>query len=161
MKTFRDNKGFTLIELLAVIVVLAIVTVIATRSVLPYMKDAGKDSFVVEANTLKGGATDAMSLMSLGKAGSNYSTKAGEDGATLYCFTLDNLKALGQWDKQDDNYGGRVVVKVPANSNAYEYKVTLHSETYYVDSVTGTVKNTDVKDYKSVPSTVVFDCTSY
>lgn len=163
MKTFRDNKGFTLIELLAVIVVLAIVTVIATRSVLPYMKDAGRDTFVTEANMTIQGAADAMSLIQLGKAEGKYVTKSGSNNTTLYCFTLKNLNDLGTWQKDDINYDGKVVVTVPSNSSGYTYAVTMHNDEWYVTSESGTIKNETAVKYEEdgTHKNIVFDCTSY
>ena len=57
-----NEKGFTLIELLAVIVILAIVMVLASQSVLPFMRNASKDSFVIEANGAIDAASNAISL---------------------------------------------------------------------------------------------------
>lgn len=47
-----NNKGFTLVELLAVIVVLAIIMLIATRSVLPLVERSRKGAFASSANTV-------------------------------------------------------------------------------------------------------------
>ena len=148
MKGLKNKEGFTLIELLAVIVVLAIVTVIASSSILPYMANAGRDAFVTEANTAIDGASSAMSLISLGSAGNNYTSKDNADGTKTYCFTLDNLKALSLWDKDDANYAGKVVVTVPASGYAYTYEVTMHNKDYYVNG-SGTIVADSVEDYGS------------
>ena len=162
MKGLKNKKGFTLIELLAVIVVLAIVTVIASSSILPYMANAGKDAFTTEANTAIDGASNAMSLISLGNAGNNYTLKSNDDGSKTYCFTLDNLKALSLWDKDDSNYGGQVVVSVPASGYAYTYTVTMHNKDYYVTG-SGTIANDTVVDYDSAGThkDIKFDCSAY
>jgi len=175
MKTFKDKKGFTLIELLAVIVVLAIVTVIATQSILPYMANAGRDAFVTEANLAIDGASDAMSLISIGSISSdNYEKKTVVDDKgttettddvtnTVYCFTLENLNTIGAWSKDDDDYAGRVVVTVPASGNGYTYAVTMHSADYFVESTSGTIKNDEAVEYdaENAHKTKVFNCDEY
>lgn len=163
MKGLKNKKGFTLIELLAVIVVLAIVTVIASSSILPYMANAGRDAFVTEANTAIDGASSAMSLISLGSAGNNYTSKDNADGTKTYCFTLDNLKALSLWDKEDDDYAGAVVVSVPASGYAYTYSIEIHSGDYYIDSDDAKIEDTEVKDYDktNAPSGIAFNCDAY
>ena len=161
MKTFKENKGFTLIELLAVIVVLAIVTVIATRSILPYMANAGRDTFVTEANLAIGGASDAMSIISLGQApAGSYTTGKDASNNVLYCFTLDNLNTIGSWAKDDDSYAGRVVVTVPASGGGYSYAVRMHNDDYYVESAEGTVKEDNAAKYDkdNAHKDKVFDC---
>ena len=52
MKKNDKKKGFTLIELLAVIVVLAIVSVLGATLILPALANARKNAFVTEANGL-------------------------------------------------------------------------------------------------------------
>lgn len=147
MKGLKNKKGFTLIELLAVIVVLAIVTVIASSSILPYMSNAGKDAFVSEANIAIDGASNAMSLISLGNVSTdNYKSTSNADGTTTYCFTLDNLKSLSLWDKDDSNYAGKVEVTVPASGYSYTYTVTMHNKDYYVNG-SGTITNDALVDY--------------
>jgi len=161
MKGLKNKKGFTLIELLAVIVVLAIVTVIASSSILPYMANAGKDAFVSEANIAIDGASNAMSLISLGNVStSNYKTGTDTDGNTTYCFTLQNLKDLSLWDKDDENYAGNVVVTVPkAGGYSYTYTVTMHNKDYYVTG-SGTIASDDVADYdaEGTHKTASFGC---
>ena len=141
-----NKKGFTLIELLAVIVVLAIVMVLATTTVLPYMANARKESFALEANTLKNAASQAVSLITIGtiKDTSNY-TKT-DDG---YCFTVGNLKDLGLFKKDDASYKGIVTVQKAENGNAYEYIVELENGEFYVkQTATGDVTVDNVNDYE-------------
>ena len=139
METLKNNKGFTLIELLAVIVVLAIVTVIATQSVLPFMANAGRDAFASEANVAIDGASDAMSLISLGSiSSSNYTREADVDGKEVYCFTIANLKDLGLFQKDDDSYEGTVTVTVSGNS--YTYATSMKNDKYFVNTTSGTIK---------------------
>jgi len=139
MNTLRNKKGFTLIELLAVIVVLAIVTVLATRSILPFMSNAARDAFAVEANEAITGAQDAMSLSSIDS--SVNPTKITEGEVTKYCFTLADLNALGLWQKDDDKYAGTVVVT--PNGNAYTYAVEMYNYDFYVKTTSGQIKAED------------------
>lgn len=141
----KNKKGFTLIELLAVIVVLAIVTVIATQSILPLMSNAGRDAFASEANMALQSAADAVSLVSLGSADSDHYTEIvdNSNNVTGYCFTLQNLKDLGFFDKDlgdasTPDYEGTVVVEL-GNTNSYTYKVEMHNEDYYVKTSGGDI----------------------
>ena len=135
MKTLRKNDGFTLIELLAVIVVLAIVTVIATQSILPFMANSGRDAFASEANIAIDSASDAMSLMAIGSiSDSNYTKEADNK----YCFTLKNLKDIGLWQKDDSNYAGTITVTVSGNS--YTYATEMYNKDYYVETTSGTTE---------------------
>ena len=147
MKNLKNKKGFTLIELLAVIVVLAIVTVIASSSILPYMSNAGRDAFASEANIAIDGASNAMNLIQLGSiASTNYKLTENADGTKTYCFTLQNLKDVSLWDKDDSTYAGKVVVTVPESGYSYTYSVTMHNKDYYVTG-TGTIANETVVKY--------------
>jgi len=139
-----NKKGFTLIELLAVIVVLAIVTVIATRSVLPFMANAGRDAFASEANIAKDSAANAMALISIGSIDEeNYTKEAGGK----YCFTLANLKTLGLFEKDDDTYVGTVTVTPSGNS--YTYAVSMKNEKYYVNTTSGNIKAEALNEAKN------------
>lgn len=135
MKVLKSRKGFTLIELLAVIVVLAIVMVLATTTVLPYMSNSKKDAFVIEANTAREAAAQAVSLITIGSVTDNY--KKTTDG---YCFTIENLKALGLFTKGDSSYGGIVTVK--QSGNKYIYQVEMQNGTFYVKQ--SSTNNTEV-----------------
>ena len=132
----KNKKGFTLIELLAVIVVLAIVTVIATQSILPFMSNAGRDAFASEGNIAIDGAEDAMSLIQMGSIADTAYTKVSD---TEYCFTIANLKTLGLFQKDDTSYGGTVTVIKDGNS--YTYKTEMHNDKYYVKTTGGTIKS--------------------
>lgn len=143
-----NKKGFTLIELLAVIVVLAIVMVLAATTVLPYMADARKEAFALEANTLKDSASQAVSLIAIGSVKDNYTSTT--DGG--YCFTVKQLKDLGLFKKDNDDYKGVVVVE--KTGNAYSYKVELRNKEFFVkqtaagdvvkDNVSARTANDDV-----------------
>jgi len=150
-KVLKGKKGFTLIELLAVIVVLAIVMVLAATTVLPYMSNARKDAFALEANTARKAAANAVSLINAGAVKTNY-TKT----ANGYCFTIADLKALGLFEKDysegekandvsDDEYVG--VVEVTQSANAFTYLVKMKNSDFYVSQTTaGDIKAANLKD---------------
>ncbi len=156
MNTIKNKKGFTLIELLAVIVVLAIVMVLATTTVLPYMADARKKTFAVEASEAINAASEAMTLKLLGSitsddlSGEGYT--ADEESGT-YCFTLKKLVDLGIWQKDqkdlgEDKYEGYVQVLTSSPTKAYVYKIKMHNESLYVDNGDGgKVEDDKVEDW--------------
>ncbi len=178
MKTFKEKNGFTLIELLAVIVVLAIVMVMATTTVLPFLSKSRYNAFAIEVNAAKDAASQVMSLVSIGsltkedldKLGAgNYSSSGGTT-----CFSLEALVKLGplQKDIKDvssgGKYAGKVEVSTEEGSRAYKYKVTMHSDSLYVNGAEGTISGDDygteeksiMKDYKSSVSDVTWTCES-
>lgn len=142
MKTLKDRNGFTLIELLAVIVVLAIVTVIATQSILPLIANVGRDSFASEANIAIEGASDAMTLITIGSVDSSNYTY--DDTNKTYCFTLENLNNLGFFDKDLDNGGYEGTVTVQPSGSNYTYSIEMHNDDYYVKTTGGSVKTEDL-----------------
>ena len=154
-----NRKGFTLIELLAVIVVLAIVMVLAASTILPYMANARKDAFAVEANTLKESAAQAMSLKAIGSVKDNFEpieeTVDGKTVITGYCFTVENLKNLGLFKKDDTNYAGTVIVDI--SNSAYTYTVNMKNTEFYVTK-TGDVEREDVGAIADIPETFAAEC---
>ena len=148
MKGLKENKGFTLIELLAVIVVLAIVMVLAVTTVLPYMTQARKEAFALEANTAKDAASSAMSLIMIGSLDEDYYVSY-EDGS--YCFTIENLMKAGLYEKdakdENDNYVYQGIVKVTQSEDkAYTYEVSLKNDQYYVSAISKEVVKGDVNE---------------
>ena len=141
MKGLKENKGFTLIELLAVIVVLAIVMVLAVTTVLPYMNNAKKESFALEANGAKDAASNLLSLIMIGSEdGADY----GSEGN--YCFDISDLKALGLYEKDDTTYSGTVKAVKATGATKYTYTVSLTYGTDYVYGADKTFKAVDVKE---------------
>lgn len=164
MKKMKDNRGFTLIELLAVIVILAIVMVLASSSILPFMRNAGRDSFALEANGVIDSASNAISLITVGsisldgKYGADTTAPAKKDfnkvttdTATKYCFSLDYLVDKGLFDLKKESlatnggsYSG--IVEAVKNGNAYTYTVYIKNDEFMVNGITNTVdKEKDVK----------------
>lgn len=172
MKRMKDNRGFTLIELLAVIVILAIVMVLASSSILPFMRNAGRDAFALEANGVIDAASNAISLITVGSidADGSYNgqpvpgntaddkkkhfNKVTTDTATKYCFSLDYLVKFGLFDlkeaslKSDSAGKGTYegMVEAVKNGNAYTYTVYIKNDEFMVNGIANTVdKEKDVK----------------
>lgn len=162
----ENKKGFTLIELLAVIVVLAIVSVLGASIILPALADARKNAFVSEANNFLEAASEGISLIQVGSitnaeltaVGSDYKkTSVAASGTTpaytTYCFTLNGLIKLGLFDKKLDstgkvpNYNGKVSVRVNDGSKQYIYTTTFSNKDFYVNNVTGNITATNVVEY--------------
>ena len=151
-----NEKGFTLIELLAVIVILAIVMVLASQSVLPFMRNASKDSFVIEANGAIDAASNAISLFNVGQLDLTYAKdKDGKDviekgkftktvvggKTTAYCFTLKFLVDNGLYSLKSnkitpDNYGGYVIASKGDNNN-FNYTLYFRNKDFYVNGFSG------------------------
>ena len=164
-----NEKGFTLIELLAVIVILAIVMVLASQSVLPFMRNASKDSFVIEANGVIDAASNAISLFNVGQldlSGSDKSqyTKTVVDGKTTgYCFTLKYLVDQGLYSLKankitNTNYGGYVVAQKGAN-NSFTYTIYFRNSDFYVNGFnSGAVSAENVKELDATGKAIATQC---
>ena len=148
-----NEKGFTLIELLAVIVILAIVMVLASQSVLPFMRNASKDSFVIEANGAIDAASNAISLYNVGQLDLNTAdgkkfTKTTVNGkTTAYCFSLSYLVEQGLYSLKSnkitaDNYGGYVLA-TKGDNNSFTYTLYFRNKDYYVSNYSSGAVNAD------------------
>lgn len=166
IKTFKEKNGFTLIELLAVIVVLAIVMVMASTTILPYLSRSRYNAFAIEVNATRDAASKAMTLVTigsitstdLGTTGADYNYTQAEDGTTKYCFSLKKLIELGIIENKDidndlgaDKYEGRVIVENKKDSRAYTYTVSMHSSDLAVKNKAGELdgsdKNSEIINY--------------
>ena len=140
----KNSKGFTLIELLAVIVVLAIVTVIASSSILPYMSNARPDAFKVEATNVIKSASDATDLYFMNQVklkGNESSCLVGN----VICFTIKELSDLGLYKDRAGNFSGKVLVNISNRLNptyelylqkGAEFNITAGTEIDYVNNGT-------------------------
>ncbi len=167
METLKNKKGFTLIELLAVIVVLAVVIAIGTTAIFPMVNNIRKGAFVNEANIFVGIASDALTTYEIG--GLKEPTEMNGDfqkGTNKYCLSLKYLAENGLIDKdikyftgEKPEYEGKIIIdtKNDGTTSRYEYTITMHNESYYINNITGTVENDDVNDYESTGN---FACTS-
>ena len=135
----KNNQGFTLIELLAVIVVLAIVTVIATQSILPYMSSARSDAFRIEASHVINASEDAVTFLNMGTIDLKNNTASCKSG-NVVCFTISELINLGLYDGEANTYKGKVLIDV---SNTAKPTYTLYLQKGAEFNITG---GTD-KDY--------------
>lgn len=138
----KNNKGFTLIELLAVIVVLAIVTVIASSSILPYMSNARVDAFEVEATNIVKSAQSAMDLYNMGQVKLKGDTTSCKKDNNI-CFSVQELIDLGIYNDKTGNFKGYVNIDVTNSTNptyelylqkGAEFYINGGTETDYVDS---------------------------
>ncbi len=164
-----NEKGFTLIELLAVIVILAIVMVLASQSVLPFMRNASKDSFVIEANGAIDAASNAISLFNVGqldlsKADGKKFTKTTVEGkTTAYCFTLEYLVEKGLYSLKSnkitsDNYGGYVVAS-KGDNNSFNYTLYFRNKDFYVNGFSsGAVAAKDVLELDGTGKAIKTEC---
>lgn len=146
MKIIDNKEGFTLIELLAVIVVLAIVAVIGYSTVLPLLADSRRGTFATEANHVLDAAQSAMTLVQIDKADMSYvHSKSAENGATKYCFTLEDLNNLQVLKKSLTDtqgkvlYQGIVEVTVPKGAGKFVYYISMQNESYSVSTDKGNV----------------------
>ena len=135
------KNGFTLIELLAVIVVLAIVMVLATTTVLPYMSEARKSAFLIEATNAVSGAEKAKDLKTLGKI-------TMPDGSCVkdqkMCFTISNLVDLGVYEADTDVFKGKIII---TNYNSINPTYTL----YFSKNSEFVINGKKEKDYTKLP----------
>lgn len=138
----KNNNGFTLIELLAVIVVLAIVTVIATQSILPYMSNARPDAFGIEATNVVQSAESAVSFYNLNKIDLKNNTSSCKKDKVI-CFTVAELINLGLYEGDSNSYKGKVLIDVTNSANpsytlylqkGAEFSIVGSNETDFVNN---------------------------
>lgn len=125
MSVLNNKKGFTLIELLAVIVILAVIILIAASNIGAMTQTARKNVLAVEANTLIDSAKTAYQMDLL--EGDNFQDNG-------HCYSLDELKKNGYFEKNDDKYHGSVLIR--ATGNSYDYKVWISNGSYRNDDQT-------------------------
>lgn len=154
----KNNNGFTLIELLAVIVILAIVTVVATRSILPYMSNSRIDAFGIEATEIVKSASSAVDLYNLNQLKMNGTNSCVKDN--VFCFTVEELIDLGLYTGTKDTYKGKVLVNMTDTftptyevyiQKGAEFSINGSTDTDYVnkkDNIdTGGFANDKVDEY--------------
>ena len=144
----RDKKGFTLIELLAVIVVLALVAVLATTTLLPYMRKARTRAFAIEAQEAINAAVNLTNLIELGEISKNeVSYKQYENG---YCYNLTNLIDAGLYKKSNNKYDAKI--DVTKKGNEFVYQITMTNGEFYIYN-SSNPKSIDVQEI-SIDNTV-------
>ncbi len=115
-----NKKGFTLIELLAVIIVLAVVTLLAVQAVLPQVEKARKNSFVTEANS----AIEAAKQWYADKLLTSPSDVSGN----VVCVKISTLKDNGFYEVSRDGYLG--TVKIDKSGTQTVYKILITNGSY-------------------------------
>ena len=142
-----NKKGFTLIELLAVIIILAIVTLIGATTVLPYMSDAREKAFNVEAHNVVSSAKRAMELYNLGEITLTSDTVCSDDKDPCLkcykssdkstCFSVLGLINLGIYDADKFTFTGKVVFDENGDYTLYfkknnEFKIVGAKNAYTI-----------------------------
>ena len=135
-----NKKGFTLIELLAVIIVLAVVTLLAVQAVLPQVEKARKNVFVVESNH----AIDAAKQW--------YGEKKLINGESNTCIIISKLISDGYFEVSDSSkYAGYVKIQFDANGVVTGYTIMMSNGTYETKTAhTGKIKTSEVNGTNSV-----------
>ena len=141
-----NKKGFTLIELLAVIVVLAIVSVIATTLVVRYMSNAKMDTFAVEASNVIASAKNAVSMNELNKLEIENNDNSCKIGNRM-CFTIDTLIELGIFKGNKEVYDGKVNIDISDKQNL-KYKLFLEKKDEF------NIVDSNVIDYSKNKDTI-------
>ena len=114
-----NKKGFTLIELLAVILILAIVTLIGFTTMSTYTKSAREDAFRIEATEVVKGAKDALDLYNLNKISLKNNEASCKKSSNEYCFTVAELINLGIYDGDSETFTGKVIISLNDNAATY------------------------------------------
>ncbi len=131
----KNKKGFTLVELLAVIVILAVLVLLAVPSVIKMMDNSKKNSFVVEAENIIGGAKLAYAdslLNSSSVTATTVTVSINSVPVTGKCFSIANL--ANYLDKKfKPTAEGSVLVDAANNKNYIWY----YDETYSVTAGVG------------------------
>ena len=135
-----NKKGFTLIELLAVIIVLAVVTLLAVQAVLPQVEKARRNVFVVEVNH----AIDAAKQW--------YSEKKLINDENNKCIKIGDLIRDGYFEVSDSsNYAGYVVIEKDANGVVTGYSIEMSNGTFETTTAhLGKIKTSEVNGTNSV-----------
>lgn len=136
-----NKKGFTLIELLAVIIVLAIVTLLAVQAVLPQVEKARKNAFVIEANQAIDAAKQWRTTQELESSGTIPS-----------CVTISTLISDGYFEVSNAaNYKGSVSFSKSGNVQTYTILMSNGSyQTAETNGHTGKFTTADAKNTSKV-----------
>ena len=143
-KILKNKKGFTLIELLAVIVVLAIIMVIATRQINGTIKKSRVDSFLSIYKIIMD-ATKTCAVQQLNSTNCESTIDYSEDDYDLdisttnyetYTITL-KAKTDGEFDSIDitEYYTDSTIVKKLGTNNTSLKNITLGKTSLKADYI--------------------------
>ena len=143
-KILKNKKGFTLIELLAVIVVLAIIMVIATRQINGTIKKSRVDSFLSTYKIIMD-ATKTCAVQKLNSTNCESTIDYSEDDYDLdisttnyetYTITL-KAKTDGEFDSIDitEYYTDSTIVKKLGTNNTSLMNITLGKTSLKADYI--------------------------
>ena len=150
-----NRKGFTLIELLAVIIVIALISVIAVPGVIEYVNSAKNTSYnLLIQNTISASKTyyeecEYGNLSDSSKYG-NYACKINKDEKGYYIITnLGTLANTGMLSVNDvDSNGKKIVINPKDNTDisSCEIKITKGIDDNY--KVTYKITSSNCPDIK-------------
>ncbi len=155
MKIVKNKNGFTLIELLAVIVILAVILLMASKNVFSFLEKGKRDVLATEGNELIESAMAAYQLhMITGNA----------------CFSVEYLYNEGLYTKgKKDDYTGSVLVSNPNNGKNPTYTFWISNGKYTISgekgangdsAVEGTTASENCNGESSVNSGNMFNSSS-
>ena len=149
---FLNKKGFTLIELLAVIIVLAVVTLLAVQAILPQVDKARKNAFVVEVNHAIEAAKQWYGTQEL----ENPTSVAG----TCACVTIGTLQGGYFETSNTEDYKGFVKIQKNDSTGVMTYTISMTNGSYYVSNQVGKLNTSDVQTAVQSGNTGSNSCTS-
>lgn len=127
MKRLKNNKGITLMELLAVVVILGILTTVATGAISKLIDKSNENYYKNQKDNI---ALAAQSYLSDNRG--LLPLKKGDDNAiTIYLVSLTSngyIKTVK--DKNGKNCTDTIVKVTRKGKNNYEYKVCLECPNY-------------------------------
>ncbi len=166
------RKGFTLVELLAVIAILAILTIIALPNVLELFKNAKKNAFFNEVQSIYESAKNKFFLNQFNdNSNHTYTNTSGNNkldiengtGEFKYCVNMDSNGYITSINISDGEYKYEInsktdkadISKVELVGDDYEFSCNSESTPEYIYYV-GT-ENKSIGDTLSVNNTNTFD----
>ena len=140
----KNKKGFTLVELLAVVVILIVIFLLGLFATNKYVDRSRRNAFVAEANVIVKGALERYSMdrsendMSMDIYSGTKPERA--------CYSIEDALIGVTVTKNDaKGYSGSVEI-CSASDCEYATKIWLNFGEYYIDGVTGEIKNSDIKE---------------
>ena len=139
----KNKKGFTLVELLAVIMILAIVMILGITAVVPLIIRGKKNSLGNEGLAF----VDAAKIAHEKELYPNSKLQLRDKAS--YCFSMNDLKNLGYYDKDDDSYYGSVYIYYDSRNSSYEYMFWISNSNFHISG--GLAGDYEVEDGSGNP----------